>query len=310
MWVTFVVAIILSALPLASGAISFQLTGAAGTDTDTIQEMRDHYTWVKISDSDDKYEAPGAASTRRPSLPLATSIIYEGITGSNMFTKAAIEAQIEYETALLGLPGWCALPTAARGCASSLVGPNLPPPAPPAPAAAGAHAASWRGAPSTRATRVASLHRRCCATCSATARSRRRSARPASVQHSASARTPHRLWRSARPRATASSRASRLCTTGVTALWRPRRTGQSCSPPRSARTRARSTVEVHPAPLARSCPAATRRPGGPLACALGPAFSAQWRTLASRLGCRRGCDSALGTGQSRGFCCMAFTAQA
>lgn len=133
MWVTFVVAIILSALPLASGAISFQLTGAAGTDTDTIQEMRDHYTWVKISDSDDKYEAPGAASTRRPSLPLATSIIYEGITGSNMFTKAAIEAQIEYETALLGLPGWCALPTAARGCASSLVGPNLPPPAPPPP---------------------------------------------------------------------------------------------------------------------------------------------------------------------------------
>ena len=114
MWVTFVVAIILSALPLASGAISFQLTGAAGTDTDTIQEMRDHYTWVKISDSDDKYEAPGAASTRRPQ-DLATSIIYEGITGSNMFTKAAIEAQIEYETALLGLPGWCALPTAARG---------------------------------------------------------------------------------------------------------------------------------------------------------------------------------------------------
>jgi hypothetical protein len=135
MWVTFVIAIILSTLPLASGAITFQLTGAAGTDTDTIQEMRDHYTWVKISDSDDKYEAPGAASTRgsRPkSRDLATSIIYEGITGSNMFTKAAIEAQIEFETALLGLPGWCALPTAARGRAGSLVGPNVchPPPRP------------------------------------------------------------------------------------------------------------------------------------------------------------------------------------
>jgi len=107
MWVTFVVAIILSALPLASGAISFQLTGAAGTDTDTIQEMRDHYTWVKIHDSGDKYQAPDAASIRRRQ-DLSTSIIYEGITGSNMFTKAAIDAQIEYEAALLGLPGWSA----------------------------------------------------------------------------------------------------------------------------------------------------------------------------------------------------------
>ena len=109
MWVTFVVAIVLSALPLASGAISFQLTGSAGTDTDTIQEMRDHYTWVKISDSDDKYETANAVTTRQ-AQDLATHIIYEGITGSNMFTRATIDVLIEYETSLLSLPGWCVLP--------------------------------------------------------------------------------------------------------------------------------------------------------------------------------------------------------
>ena len=113
MWVTFVAAIFLSALPLASGAIAFQLTGAAGTDNDSIQEMRDHYTWIKIGDSDDKYEATSMAAESgsgdtvgNKGMDLSTFMYYEGLTGSNMFTKVAIEAQTEYETALLDLTGW------------------------------------------------------------------------------------------------------------------------------------------------------------------------------------------------------------
>ena len=141
--------------------------------------------------------------------------------------------------------------------------PPPPPPPPPPPSAAGVRAASRRRAPSTRATRAASLRRRSCATCSATARSRRRSARPASAQRSASAPTPHRLWRSARPRAMASSRAPRLCTIGETALWHPRWIGQRCSPPRSARTRARQHGQRALARLAARCPRGHPPPGSP-----------------------------------------------
>lgn len=163
-------------------------------------------------------------------------------------------------------------------------------PSPPSPPfSAGARAASRRRAPSTRATRAASLRRRCCATCSATARSSRRSARPASAPRLASAPTPHRLWRSARPRAMASSRAPRLCTIGVTALWRPRWIGQRCSPPRSARTRARQHGQSALAWLAARCPRGHPPPGSPTHLpVLVPSLSAQWRSLASRLACRRG----------------------
>ena len=53
---TFVVAIILALLPLMSGAITFDLLGGAGSDTDTVREMRDSYAWAKVSDHPDKYD--------------------------------------------------------------------------------------------------------------------------------------------------------------------------------------------------------------------------------------------------------------
>lgn len=102
----------------------------------------------------------------------------------------------------------------------------------------------------------------------------------------------------------ASSRAPRLCTIGVTALWHPRWIGQRCSPPRSARTRARQHGQSALAWLAARCPRGHPPPGSPTHLpVLGPSLSARWRGLASRLACRGGCGSALVPGQSRGSRC-------
>ena len=58
MWATFVLAVVLAAIPNLTGAITIDATGLAGLDTDAIPEIVAWYAWRKVADSPDKYYAP------------------------------------------------------------------------------------------------------------------------------------------------------------------------------------------------------------------------------------------------------------
>ena len=109
MWGTFVAALVLSAIPIVTGAVTVSSVAAAGFDSASIAETEHWHAWQRVQDS--KYEAGGkqhvSESKDGEDLPVLT--YFEGLNAdSNMFTADAIGAMATYETALLEVEGWCA----------------------------------------------------------------------------------------------------------------------------------------------------------------------------------------------------------
>ena len=105
LWVTFLVALILSALPIVSGRVKVTFSGSAGTDTNQVEEIEDFWTWRTLSESDDKFEVAASGSVMDDDGQNHNLYFYyEGLTNKNMFTAEAIAAMDAYERAVLELP--------------------------------------------------------------------------------------------------------------------------------------------------------------------------------------------------------------
>ena len=112
-WITFLLTLIISALPIAAGVIEIEPTGFAGFDSDTIPEMRDYRTWTAIYESGPIYEpssevGSGEAGTE-DGYDYPVYFYYSALNSdNNMFDANAVAAMVEAETKLLEMPEWCA----------------------------------------------------------------------------------------------------------------------------------------------------------------------------------------------------------
>lgn len=119
MWGVFVLAIVLSALPMLSGRVVVDPMGDAGWITDTIREHRDYKTWTTIQAQYGPFEeTPPPPTNADPTYDpppvdlgadLSVDFVYEALdTGveDNMITVEAISKMEIAETKLLEMEGW------------------------------------------------------------------------------------------------------------------------------------------------------------------------------------------------------------
>jgi len=120
MWGVFVLAIVLSALPILSGAVVVDPEGDAGWITDTIREHRDYKTWTTIQEQYGPFEETPPPPTNsdptydRPPVDLGTDLsvdfVYEALENTNsidnMITELAISRMETAEKRLLEMEEW------------------------------------------------------------------------------------------------------------------------------------------------------------------------------------------------------------